>query len=1012
MQSSTYRYQIRKSTCIFSFFLLVLIGVIEYPVSAQVMKYSVPSQGWNTDSLGNQRVLIHAVGSGKVEHVVIPWRRRDFNPEMKNIIVVDATTQQRIKNVKRGTITRESGELYYEPVSGAGDYYVYYLPYQTVGRANYPKVVYPAPIETADPGWLLLAGKEQGYPESMVLGIQSIDDFNSFYPMEVIATEAETQQLIGSASDKDFLVFPEDRLHSIRMKYDLPQRWILGENKNIFPSEVLRGENFSFQLGIYAIHGLENIRLTFTDLVSDHGHVIPATNLSCLNTTGTGWNGFPIILRVDVPARQVQALWCLVTIPIMAGPGNYQGTVTISVASGAKESIPVRLIVRDQMADNGGVNEPWKQTRLAWLNSTMAEQNEVIAPYTPLVVEGSTVSLLGRKVVINTDGFPKQIETFFSEEMTSMTATARQVLRSPLRFETLNKSGRPIPWQTRGIHFTEKEPGTVRWEATNTTRSLEMNVNASLEFDGFASYSVTLTALSDVDLVDIRMLIPMDRQAATYMMGLGQKGGKRPPSFEWKWDVAHKNQDGAWIGEVNGGLQYSLRAENYTRPLNTNFYLQKPLLLPPSWGNENKGGILISEKGKTVQIINYSGPRTMKKGEVLHFNFTLLITPFHPIDPQFQWANRFFHSYQPIDTILARGANVINIHHANAINPYLNYPFIATREMKAYIDEAHSKGLKVKIYNTVRELSNRAYETFALRSLGHEIYSTGAGGGFSWLQEHIGEDYIAAWFVPELKDAAIINSGMSRWHNYYVEGMNWLVRNIDIDGLYLDDVAFDRTTMKRIKRVLMQDGHPGLIDLHSANQYNERDGYINSAMLYMEHFPYLNRLWFGEYFDYNNNSPDFFLTEVSGIPFGLMGEMLEGGGNPWRGMLYGMTNRMPWTSNSDPWPLWKLWDEFGMAQSEMIGYWVKSSPITTSHPDVPCTIYKRYDKVLIALASWAENDTDIRLSIQWKKLGFKPGSAILTAPAIKDFQAPFTANPEESIHIPKGKGLLLILSPR
>jgi hypothetical protein len=24
-------------------------------------------------------------------------------------------------------------------------------------------------------------------------------------------------------------------------------------------------------------------------------------------------------------------------------------------------------------------------------------------------------------------------------------------------------------------------------------------------------------------------------------------------------------------------------------------------------------------------------------------------------------------------------------------------------------------------------------------------------------------DYIAAWFVPELKDAAIINSGMNRW---------------------------------------------------------------------------------------------------------------------------------------------------------------------------------------------------------------------------------------------------------
>ena len=139
--------------------------------------------------------------------------------------------------------------------------------------------------------------------------------------------------------------------------------------------------------------------------------------------------------------------------------------------------------------------------------------------------------------------------------------------------------------------------------------------------------------------------------------------------------------------------------------------------------------------------------------------------------------------------------------------------------MKAYIDSAHKAGLKVKIYNTIRELSNHAYETFALRSLGHEIYSPGKGGGFSWLQEHLGDDYIAAWFVPELKDAAIVNSGMSRWHNYYVEGMNWLTQNVGIDGIYLDDVAFDRVTMKRIKRALTKDGHPGIIDLHSANQY-------------------------------------------------------------------------------------------------------------------------------------------------------------------------------------------------
>src|SRR5690606_29785670 len=189
----------------------------------------------------------------------------------------------------------------------------------------------------------------------------------------------------------------------------------------------------------------------------------------------------------------------------------------------------------------------------------------------------------------------------------------------------------------------------------------------------------------------------------------------------------------------------------------------------------------------------------------------------------------------------------------------------------------------------------------------------------------------------------------------------------------LDDVAYDRVTMKRVKRMLLKHGHAGIIDLHSANQYNKADGWNNSANLYMSLFPYLNRLWFGEYFDYNNNGPDFFLTEVSGIPFGLMGEMLQGGGNPWRGMIYGMTNRYPWTAG-DPRPIWKVWDDFGIKGSEMIGYWVPDCPVKTDNPDVLATVYKKKGKVLVSVASWASAETNIHLKINWKALGIDPST--------------------------------------
>lgn len=986
-------------------FLLLSISAF-----SQQIPYSNCESCWLPDSLGNHRVVVTVGASGKFARVLIPWRRRDTAPRLKRIIIVDAKTQQKVTNIKTGELDRESGELTFEPVSGPGTYYVYYLAYKNEGRSNYPRGVYLKPEQTATAAWLGQLAATSTIPAATVTGFQSIDAFNSFYPMEVIATAAETNALIQKHSTEKFLVFPEDRLNSIRMTDDLPQSWIERGPQNMLTAKTLRGENFSFQLGIYALKNLTAVKVTFSALSSGSGKTIGAERLFCINTSGTGYDGHTFNKVVAVDKGKIQALWCGISIPESAVAGTYQGEATITESGMPEKKIRISLEVLPGLAENGGVDIPQNMTRLGWLNSTMAQKNTVIAPYTPLVVKGHTISLLGRKIELGQNGFPRQIQTFFTREMTAYAARPADLLAAPLQFRFIKANdGKDLILKSQKLQFTKVEAGTVQWKVISANDQLQLEVSASLEFDGFVAYKVKLTALKDLDLKDISMSIPFHKDVATYMMGLGQKGGYRPDDFDWKWDVTHKNQDGAWIGTVNAGLQYSLRDEKYVRPLNTNFYLQKPLVLPSSWGNGSSGGISIKEDQHAVIADNYSGERKLQKGEVLWYNFNLLVTPFHTLNTDFQWSTRFYHAYKPIDTIQAAGATLINIHHATAINPYINYPFIAWKKLKAYDDSAHAAGLKVKIYNTIRELSDHAWETFALRSLGHEIYSPGKGGGFSWLQEHLGNDYIAAWFVPEIKDAAIINSGMNRWHNYYVEGMNWLTQHAGIDGIYLDDVAFDRITMKRVKRVLTRDGHPGIIDLHSANQYNKSDGFNNSANLYMEHFPYLNRLWFGEYFNYEKNKPDFFLTEVSGIPFGLMGEMLEGGGNPWRGMVYGMTNRIPWSDNADPRPIWKVWDAFGMKGSRMIGYWVTNSPVKTGSSTVLATVYQKPGTALVSIASWAGADTSIQLQIDWKKLGIDPAKATLTAPEMKNFQPGRVFQPGDRIPVLTGKGWLLIL---
>ena len=960
---------------------------------------------WNADSLGNHRVIVSVDKPADAVLATIDWRRRDLNPEAKNLIVVDAATGERITNVCRFTIDREQGEVVFQPQTVPGEYYIYYLKNVMSGSPYYPTVNYPAFENTASADWVKknkLSGKKApALPAAKVVQFQAINELNSFYPMEVIATSNETARLLKEHPGEKYILFTEDRKFPIRMTTDIPYKWIADNRHDFFNGQADKGEYYVFQLGVWAARSnVENLHVDFSALTNKAtGEQIPASSFTCFNTEGTDVTGTVFEKNCSVDKGKVQALWVGTQLPEHLSAGTYQGTVTVSAANAESKTVQVSLNVSENVIANHGDNEPWRHSRLRWLNSQIGFDDEVIAPYTPLVMKDKTISCLGREIKLSDLGLPEHITSYFKETMTGIGTNGRSVLAAPMELAADGGA-----WENLNFEITKHKQGAIAWKALNQNSRFLMDLEGEMESDGNIAYKVTLVAREDASVEDVALRTHLASGVGRYMMGLGEKGGYCPNDLRWKWDV-EKNQDAVWVGDVNAGIQIRLYDNKYERPLNTNFYHQKPLHMPVSWCNAGNGGIDIHNAADGTRINAYSGKRSVKKGDRLYYYFNLALTPFRPIDTDKQWRERYHHNYEFLDGIQKRGANVINIHHANAINPFINYPFLRTKEMKAYIDGAHARDMKVKIYNTVRELSNSCVEMFALRSLGNEIFSEGPGGGFSWLQEHLDQNYIGAWFVPGLKDAAIVNSGISRWHNYYLEGLDWLMKNVGIDGLYIDDLAFDRMTMKRIRKVMNRTNPGAMIDLHSANQYNPKDGFANSANLYLEHFPYLDRLWFGEYFNYDF-PPEFWLVEVSGIPYGLMGEMLEGGGNPWRGMLYGMTGRSPRVDNG---PLWKLWDSFGMQNSEMIGYWVKDNPVKTGSEKTLATVYSHMgDKALISLATWEDTDAKVKLSIDWAKLGLDPSKVTLHAPAIENFQQETSWKPGDEIVVPKGKGLLII----
>lgn len=971
-----------------------------------------PPLRWNADALGNHRYLVQVDAPATAVRVVIPWRRHDAHPENVAVIVT-APDGSTVANVRRGDIDQASGELVFQAAQ-AGTYAIYYQPYVSKGRSNYPSVSYAEPKDTADAGWAGKVGdakRRSRLPQAKVLRYEAVDDFDAYTTMERTATPAELKAVLARHASDALLLFPETRANPIRMFDTLPESWAKRGPGGTFSDTVQRGEYLSFQLGAWAPRdAVNNVSVRFGDLRADDGSTIPASALTCFNLGGTGYDGEPFTVRVDVPKGRVQPLWMGLGIPASAKPGVYRGEVTVSADGVASQSIPVAITVSEGEAVAYGDDDPFKLTRLRWLNSTLAQDDSVVKPLTPIAVKGNGLGILGRDIQLAPNGLPAQITSRFNERMTGFSKQGKALLAAPMQLIVEDSAGQhPLVATQHPSQIQVDGPGKVHWQVAANAGALAGVVNASLEADGTLVYSIALSARQDVSLNDIRLSIPMQHDAALYQLGLGRQGDKAPDDFSWKWRVQN-NQDGAWIGAVNAGLEFHLRDENYRRPLNTNFYQQQPLRMPTSWDNSGQGGIRLRREDKDYLAEAYSGPRQMKAGETLHYDIVMRVTPFKTIDPAKHFSERFFHKYGDLDAIKADGANVVNIHHATPINPWINYPFLEPAAMHAYIDAAHQRGMRVKIYDTVREVSDRAPELPMLESLGHEVISAGKGGGFSWLQEHLDGDYIAAWHVPENRDAAVINAGQSRWHNYYIEGLDWLARNMGIDGLYLDDVAYDRTTMKRVRKVLQAHRPDALIDLHSASQYNPRDGYINSALLYMELFPYIDRLWFGEEFDYEKTSPAYWLTEISGIPYGLMGEMLQNDGNPWRGMLFGMTNRLGWSAGSDPRGLWKLWDDFGIGQADMIGWWVHDTPVKTSRDDVLVTSYVRKGKkTLIAIASWAPQKVDVKLAVDWKALGLSPGKVTLTAPSVTGFQPQATFKAGDAIPVEPGKGWLIVV---
>lgn len=257
---------------------------------------------------------------------------------------------------------------------------------------------------------------------------------------------------------------------------------------------------------------------------------------------------------------------------------------------------------------------------------------------------------------------------------------------------------------------------------------------------------------------------------------------------------------------------------------------------------------------------------------------------------------------------------------------------------------------------------------------------------------------------------------LSRWNNYYVEGLRQLIADTGFDGIYLDEIAYDRVTMLRSKKVL---GQGRLIDHHS-----DRGGFTPSpAANYLELYPFIDSLWYGEGFNYEKSSPGYWLVEITGVPHGLNADLLRYSGMEpahFKGMLFANANRWQFGGGDadpfDPRALWALWKQFGIDRATMWGWWmdrergVGTVPLAASNTSVKVTTFVRHgEATLVVLASFLTEDTTVTLNINWTALGL-PANCSLVAPALPPMQTAKTFAATSPIPVTAGQGWIFLLS--
>ncbi|KQN38359.1 hypothetical protein ASE92_02690 [Pedobacter sp. Leaf41] len=254
-----------------------------------------------------------------------------------------------------------------------------------------------------------------------------------------------------------------------------------------------------------------------------------------------------------------------------------------------------------------------------------------IAQQKVIFVTDKVISISGRKFEINADGFPKQIQSYYDSDLKAFGDKSTNLLYEPIHFHLFTSSKIQEKLVANTFNVLSENKNFISWDATSSSANMLQHVQGVITVDGIAKFHVELKALNDINFSNINFHIPFEKNASKYLVGLGNDRDIRPDTVKWSWKMVDKVKPEVLIGNDNAALFLSFDQHKSVDSQH----------IRNGWTNENKDVLQINIKGSSMLTDFSTGLVKCKKGEILVFDFMILVSPMNIRDGRKKLEKRF-----------------------------------------------------------------------------------------------------------------------------------------------------------------------------------------------------------------------------------------------------------------------------------------------------------------------------------------------------------------------------------